>query len=206
LAKEIQAALEQAKLRPPAALAGLIGKAERLMGPAEGGVPFALAAPVGTVVLRDRPAFRWHPLPGATSYRVIVSDAAFNIVARSGSLSVTRWQVPSPLPRGKVYTWQVTALKDGKEIVSPTPPAPEAKFKVLESARASELMRAQEQFAHSPLTLGILYTRAGLLDDAEQALQTLADANPTTDVARKLLHSVQALRKSDVRPEGGAPP
>ncbi len=53
------------------------------------------------------------------------------------------------------------------------PPAPEAKFKVLEQSQANELERIKKTAANSPLTLGVLYAQAGLLNDAEREFETL---------------------------------
>lgn len=81
-------------------------------------------------------------------------------------------------------------MKDGREVVVPEPPAPEARFKVLEQAKVEELARARRQFADSHLTLGLLYAQAGLKDKAVQELQALVDANQSSPLAHKLLRSV----------------
>jgi hypothetical protein len=91
--------------------------------------------------------------------------------------------------------WQVTAVKDGKEIISPTAPAPEARFKVLEKAKADELTVVERVGPGSHLARGTLYARAGLLDDAERELRALLAANPKSSTARKLLQSLQAIRR-----------
>jgi hypothetical protein len=41
----------------------------------------------------------------------------------------------------------------------------------------------------------VLYTRAGLLDEAEREFQTELKSNPRSAVARKLLHSVRSMKK-----------
>jgi hypothetical protein len=176
-------------------LAGLIGRAGTLMGGPGEGVAFALLSPVGTVVESDRPTFRWRPLNGAINYSVTIHDSNFNPVATSPSLGGTEWTIPRPLQRGTVYSWQVTALKDGNEITSPTPPAPEAKFKVLEQAKADEIERAKQTSGFSHLVLGILYAQGGLLDEAEREFVALLGVNPNSPVVQKLLHGLQALRR-----------
>jgi lipopolysaccharide biosynthesis regulator YciM len=75
------------------------------------------------------------------------------------------------------------------------PPAPEAKFKVLEKSKAEELDRVRKSYPRSHLILGSLYERAGLLDDAEREFQSLVSANPKSTVARKLLRNVRSLRQ-----------
>jgi hypothetical protein len=88
----------------------------------------------------------------------------------------------------------VKAIKEGQEVTSPRPPAPQAKFRVLDQAKANEIARAKRDFASSHLTLGLLYADAGLLREAEQEFRSLRRANPDSDVARNLLRQVQSLR------------
>jgi hypothetical protein len=151
--------------------------------------------PVGTVVKADRPEFHWRPLTGATSYAVAVFDSNFNKVASSQPQTGTEWSPASSLKRGELYSWQVTAIKDGKEIVSPAPPAPDAKFKILDASKSRELEQTKRTHARSHLVLGILYERAGLLDDAEREFSALYRVNPSSQIVRKLLRDAKALRK-----------
>jgi len=180
---------------PKVLLAQLIGEGGVTRGGAQDGMPFLVLAPIGTVVSTDRPTFRWQPLDGAISYKVTVFDADFNAIAKSDNLTTTEWTPSQPLARGEVYQWQVTALKDGKEISSPIAPAPEAKFKVLEQDKADAIERVKRQHPNSHLTLGVLYAQAGMLDDAEREFQALLNANPKSPVAQKLLNDVRALRR-----------
>jgi outer membrane murein-binding lipoprotein Lpp len=184
--------LSSEKVQTPPQITELIGKSGSLMG--TGSLSFAVLSPVGTVVQADRPAFRWNPLNGATGYYVTVYDPDLNRMAKSELLSVTSWTAPESLKRGGTYSWQVIALKDGKEILSPAPPAPEAKFKVLEQAKSVELERAKKTYSGSHLVLGTLYSQAGLLDEAEREFQALLDANPNSQIAQKLLGSVKSKR------------
>jgi hypothetical protein len=146
------------------------------------------------VIQSDRPEFSWQSLAGAQSYTVTITDPQLNEVAVSEPLTATRWRIPRPLARGAIYSWQVTARKDGENIISPLMPAPEAKFKVLDEARYQELMRARQAYNGSHLTLGILYTRYGLLDEAEQEFRALVRENPQSDPARRLLRSVELMK------------
>lgn len=159
------------------------------------GAKFSVLDPAGSVLLTDRPTFRWSELEGATGYVVEVYDAGFNLVASSPRLDARTWSAPQTLARGKVYSWQVTAFKDGQEIKSPRPPAPQARFRILDRAKADELARARRAYPSSHLTLGLLYARAGLLKEAEQELRLLQRANPDSEIARGLLRQVQALRR-----------
>jgi hypothetical protein len=192
----VKQALIAERVETPQTLSELIGRSNVLMGPAAEGHPFALLGPVGTVTMSDRPAFRWRALGGADSYVVKVYDADFNEVAVSPQLSETKWTVTRALERGRIYSWQVTARVGDKEVASPVKPAPEARFMVLDQAKANELAEAKSASAGSHLTLGILYAQAGLLDDAERELQALLRANPQSALAEKLLRSVRAKRRS----------
>jgi predicted Zn-dependent protease len=89
----------------------------------------------------------------------------------------------------------VRAVKDGKEFSSPRPPAPQAKFRILDQAKTNELAEAQRMYASSHLTLGLLYTQAGLLDEAERELRALQRANPNSVLVQQLLANVQAMRR-----------
>jgi hypothetical protein len=177
------------------AVAGLTGRSGTLMGGGAGGVPFVLLGPLGTVVLSDRPFFRWQPLQGASGYKAAVYDPDFNRTVFSGLLTGTQWQATTPLWRGVTYHWLVTAIKDGSEIKSPAPPAPEAKFRVLERAKFEEIEQARRAYAGSHLVTGLFYARMGLLEEAEGEFQLLANSNPNSVIPAKLLQRVRAFRR-----------
>jgi hypothetical protein len=176
-------------------LKGLSRPGSSLMSSETEGREFSVLSPAGSVLLDDRPTFRWSPLEGATVYVVEVYDDAFNLVASSPQLTAPTWAAPQALPRGKVYSWQVKALKDGQEVKSPRPPAPQARFRVLDRAKADEIARAKRAYPSSHLTLALLYADAGLLSEAERELRLLQKANPDSELARTLLRQVQALRR-----------
>lgn len=184
-------------LEAPASLAELKGKKSTLMGQSgDDGKSFHVVGPAGTIVLTGRPVFRWRALQGASGYTVKIYDTNFNLVDSSESLSETQWKPVRPLPPGKIYTWQVAAMKEGSEVVSPSAPAPEARFKVLGEAEAKELTRALAAARNSHLARGVIYTKAGLLDEAEQEFTALVRSNPNSRVARKLLNNVRAMRRA----------
>lgn len=189
----IKSALKTQRVETERAFAGLTGYNGGLMGGPSEGVTFALHTPVGTVVRTDRPLFSWQALTGAKSYVVTVYDADYNKVLTSPPLSVTRWTAPQALRRGSRYWWQVTAMTSDREIVSPAPPVPEARFIVLTETQAHELNRAEQAARNSHLARGVLYVRMGLLDEAEREFQALKAENPRSPVARKLLLNVRRL-------------
>jgi hypothetical protein len=190
----VKEVLTDQRLEESSALAGLNRTASSLMGGDEQGNKFLVTEPVGKVMLADRPPFRWSPLTGATGYVVEVYDEKFNLVATSSQLTGNSWTAPQPFKRGGVYPWQVKAIKDGQEFRSPRPPAPQAKFRILDQAKANELAEARRAYASSHLVLALLYAQAGLVDEAEQELRALQKNNPNSAIVRRLLASVQAVR------------
>jgi hypothetical protein len=193
--QRVKTALMTRKVETPRTLRELKSASGDVMGsPTD--ASFALLNPVGQIVASNRPTLRWQPLRGATNYQVTITDpqANYKEVAVSPALSDAEWTVDRPLKRGRVYTWQVTARAESGEVKAPALNAPEAKFRVLERAKANELARAEEAYAGRHLTLGLLYAQAGLLDEAERELQALVKANPESDVAKNLLRDVRAKR------------
>lgn len=191
----VKDALQTGRLARPASLAGLNRLGSPLMGTDEQGNSFSLTAPVGKVILSDRPKFRWARLKEATGYVVELYDERFNLAGKSQELQSDEWTPTQPLARGHVYAWQVKASKDGHVFTAPAPPAPQARFRVLDQEQAGEIARASRAHGSSHLTLGLLYARAGLLDEAEQELRALLKANPNSALVRRLLAQVQALRR-----------
>ncbi len=160
------------------------------------GVPFALASPIGKVIRDNQPVLRWKPLKDAVAYSVTVVDDKFRVVAESGKLSATSWKPSKPLPRGANYSWQVTAIKqDGTETVSPSAPAPQARFRVIEQATNDEIGKLEKPGKRSHLALGVLYAQVGLIAEAQRELEILVKENPKSALARKLLTSVQGKSK-----------
>ena len=162
------------------------------MGEDQPGVAFALTGPIGKVVASTRPQFRWKPLKDADSYVVKIFDAKFRSVAESPPLRSTVWVPPVQLSHGNAYQWQVTAIKDGEEVVSPVRPAPDARFRVVDAAAANDIAAAKR--ARSHLVLGITYANAGLIDEAEREFGKLLERNPRSEVVKGLLRKVRAAR------------
>jgi hypothetical protein len=188
----VKRALSSQRVERSAQLEGLTRPSSSLMGSNPQGREFSVLEPVGSVIITNRPTFRWSNMEGATGYVVEVYDQQFKPVATSPQLTTNSWT--ATLGRGNVYLWQVKAIKDGQEVTSPRPPAPQAKFRVLDQGRVNELAKAKRAHGSSHLTLGLLYAEAGLLREAEQELRLLRRANPNSDVARNLLRQVQAMR------------
>ena len=136
----------------------------------------------------------WEAVPGAESYSVEVYDLNFNRQASSGPLRGNQWTA-SRLPRGKTYIWQVTAVKDGKEIRAPQRPAPEARFRIVGSGIAAEIEAARRKRPVPHLLLGTLYAEAGMLKEALREFELLARKNPGSQLPRKLADKIRSQNR-----------
>jgi hypothetical protein len=172
-------------------VAGFLGTRGTLLGDTPDEPTFDLREPLATAVRDDVPTFRWSAVDGADHYRVEVFDAGFALAASSGPISVTHWTPGLPLARGREYSWHVVASVGGSEVRSPIPPAPEARFFVLDRETASAVDRDAARHADSHLLRGLLFARAGLLSEAEAELRELEQENPRSDVARELLSNLR---------------
>jgi len=190
----LKKALTGQRIEKSSQLQGLTRPSSALMGSSDSARGFSVIEPGGNVLLNDRPTFRWSRMEGATGYVVEVYDDQFKLVRSSPQLTDLQWTATQSLPRGHVYSWQVKAFKDGQETISPRPPAPQAKFRVLDQTRANELTRAKRAYGSSHLMLGLLYAEAGLVREAEAEFRLLRRANPDSEIAQRLLRQIQAIR------------
>lgn len=184
-------AARRGELRPEV-VPGLESQPGRLMG-AGTAARLNLLTPVNTAVLDARPRFAWTPLqePGV-EYRVAVGTPGGERVAESPRLTAGEWRPGSPLPRSRVLLWQVTAFRGEQELGrAPLPEQPEARFLVLPAGRAAEIH----------LTLGVAYSRAGLMEDAERELRAYQELRPGDPATRRLLESLR--RQPELGPPAG---
>jgi len=118
-----------------------------------------------------------------------------NPPTQSSPANRMNWTPLHPLKRNVVYIWQVTALKDGREVTSPAAPAKEARFRILSAEKTATLAPVITELAGSHLKLGVVYAHEGLLDDAEQEFRAAITAGEDVTLARKLLQSVKQMRR-----------
>lgn len=191
---KVLSALKSGRVGSPSFMAELKGRSGRLMG--AGSSDSGLLSPIATAVESRTPTFRWRAIDGAESYAVTIYGSDAKKVVASGPLTKTKWTVSTPLERGRIYSWQVRATRKGDEVLMPPPAAAEAKFRVVDAAKAEELAQIRRSSPRSHLMLGLAYANAGLLEDSARELRKLVAANPKSLVARSLLQSVEIQKES----------
>ena len=117
------------------------------------------------------------------------------MIAKSDALTADRreWLIPNALKRGEIYSWTVTAMVDGREVISPGPSAPEMKFQILSTDHLRQLN--QQKKLRSTVALGIFYVKTGLIGEAKQQFRVLVQENPKSEAALKLLRQVRTWQK-----------
>ena len=194
LRESVERALVTSRLPASPALSGFYSGASNLRGDVGPQTEFAPVAPTNVVVESDRPEFRWRALDAAQDYTVTIYDSNSRQVATSGPVTGTAWTTPTPLARGVTYSWQISALKGGERVVSPKPPLPEARFKILDQAAVTKLAKLRQTFGTSRLVMGVFYWKHGLIPESEREFQALAKANPKSAVVKALLANVRSIR------------
>ena len=144
LRESVERALATRQLRASPALTGWPTGAGNLRGELEKRSTFAPLAPTDVVIETDRPTFRWQALEGAGHYIVTIYDTKLRQVGSSGPVTGTEWTIPNSLARGVTYSWQISALKDGETVVSPKPPLPEARFRILDQRAVSRTGKVEK--------------------------------------------------------------
>jgi hypothetical protein len=152
--------------------------------------PLRAIEPFRSAVLEARPRFSWTAVRGARSYRVAVFDADYEEIARSEPLSGTSWTPSQPLPAGVDLSWHVVAETGAGEMSSAGSDRAEAVFRVLAPKESAEVAAGVAHYRGSHLFCGLLYSRHGLLHDAEREFRRLDEQNPDSPVARRLMASV----------------
>ena len=194
LKESVERALATRRLRDSPALTGWSTGAGILRSGVAEQNTFAPLAPMDVVIETDRPKFRWQALEGARSYVVTIYDAKFREVGDSGPIVGTEWTTPNSLERGVTYSWQISASKDGKTIVSPKPPLREARFRILDQRALVALAKLKKSVGSSHLVMGVFYWKHGLIEESEREFQALARANPNSAAVAELLASIRSLR------------
>ena len=194
LKETIERTLVARQFRASPALRGWSGDTNNLRSRTEPQNTFGPVFPTDVVIESDQPTFRWRPLEAAQNYVVTVYDDKFRKVSTSDPVSVTEWTTPKSLARGVTYSWQISASKGDETVVAPKPPAPQARFRVLDQRAIAVLTKLKEAAQRSHLAIGVFYWKHGLLAESEREFQALAAANPNSTVVKELLQSLRSIR------------
>jgi hypothetical protein len=186
-AEDARAVLSGRSIAIPTFIAAMPGA---VRGGDTGALPLRAIEPFRSAVIAARPRFSWAPVRDARSYRVAVFDADYDEVARSETLNRTSWTPSKPLPVGVDLSWHVVAETEAGEISSAGSDRAEAVFRVLTPEDAAEIGRGEAHYRDSHLLRGLLYSRHGLLHDAEREFRRVAEQNPDSPIARALIDSV----------------
>lgn len=163
--------------------------ANREQGASEDNVALKLKGPTDTCTEVRQPVLVAVPYRDAKSPKVIVIDLDGNEVSTT-PISTWSWHPVAPLKPGAIYQWSVEARLGGRTLVSPV-----ASIKVLSVAEAARIAKQRELYAKQPLLLAAIYSRAGLLDAAEKALNQALQEHPRHTLAQGLLRDLQRTRK-----------
>ncbi len=199
LTPELQASilktLRNGKIDIPPAVRELRGQNETLAG-AESPNSFKVSHPLATVVRETAPHFQWESFPDATDYQINIVDATSGELIFKNRIAgaVTNWNASKALEPGKTYSWEIEALQgDALLAKTPSPPQPEARFRILSESESADLQRIERSSA-SPLVVGLAQVRFGLLDEATDNLEKFARQNPNSKIALQLLEQLRRER------------
>ena len=183
-----KAVLADGEVREPAALEE---QRSRVRGD---GVSYpGLISPLDVVVVSNGPVFKWKRYAGVEHYSVVIHDEGRDPL-NSGPLQTTEWNCSYELERGRVYSWEIVAIKDGKKMYAPPSP-PQPTFKVMGEKQLVEFGNAIADLQGSPLLRGIVYLEAGVLDAAEQEFADLAAKNPKSIILKSILDNVHRMQR-----------
>jgi hypothetical protein len=125
---------------------------------------------------------------------VTIYTERFDKVLSSPPIHDTRWSVGADLKPGAIYQWQVVADTSDGPVRAPVPPASDARFRIMDAEARRTLERDLARTGDSHLLTGLLFARAGALDEAEHAFTMLLADNPDSVHIKTLLRRVREQR------------
>ncbi|MEN6357285.1 MAG: zf-HC2 domain-containing protein [Armatimonadota bacterium] len=148
------------------------------------------AAPIGKVVMADRPTLTWSKVNLADSYRVRVYDSQFQLVSEitTDKNSIT---LPKSLARGAGYIWRVGVRFSESDSWAESKPV---KFFVLSSDGCSSIQKVKRTLPGSHIALGAAYESVGLYDEARQEYRELRRSNRNSPLAKDLLYKTGNIK------------
>jgi len=191
--KEVAEVLLTQKLKMPSVFKYLRDEDGTLRGREKSKETFRLLAPKTQVLIENRPLFRWEALTGASTYQVSILNSNGHEVGKSHLLSGTtaQWRPAKSLTRGQVYSWVVVAKIGDMEVASPSASSREIRFAILSTRHLQELNQLRADGSY--LALGVFYSKAGLIKEAEREFQRLRGKNPDSPIPTKFLVSLRYL-------------
>lgn len=146
--------------------------------------------PVATAVKSTHPMFRWTPVKGAQSYRLIITNRdQTEIIWQVEIENRIQIQLPIELKRDEIYSWQVEA-KVGDEVKL----SQWAKFWVLDKRTFAQVSQLERKFSKSITVMAIVYQTYGLYDEAWTQLERLKRLNPDNPPVKSLIESLLKQR------------
>lgn len=173
----------------PAAALAMQGRHRSFRG-VEASARLDVIEPRNSVVVSDRPTFRWNASSDAPCV-VEIFGPDFERVARSGPLTSRSWIVSERLTRGVHYRWQVTC---GTTVI-PAPPLPSAVFMIAAADQANEILTLERSTRRPSLELAAAYSRAGDFKTARSEVHWLLRENPRHRAATRLLHRIDSVTR-----------
>ncbi|MBX7223372.1 MAG: zf-HC2 domain-containing protein [Blastocatellia bacterium] len=150
-----------------------------------------IVGPWTTFVAETQPILRWETGNQGGTTVVTIFDAQYNQIAQSPPLSETSWQVPFELAPGQFYSWEVSTTVNGKTVVAPLPPSPEARFKVLSRMERKALEGQLEKAGNEPVQRGLALVQAGCVEAAEREFALVSPHHPQAAAVRKLVRTLR---------------
>jgi len=145
-----------------------------------------LISPRNTKITESQPLLNWHPVEGATSYRVAISRAKWSTEVEG---TVVRYSGEEALQPGKRYKVNITAYKGENDIAVSSASftlLSEEEYQQLE-ATAKELEKDLSKRQVLALALANLYREYKLYADAIDVLQWLISEEPQGAAVYQLL-------------------
>jgi hypothetical protein len=176
----VRAVLDGGDLTLPADIAALAGPRDPQAGTTA--PAFRVIAPDGIAVATDRPTFAWEPVDGGNDYWVAIANDLGRPIGPPIEARGPVLVLLTALPRGRDYTWQVSATRGTLRLTAPSPPA---RFRVLDQATADRLTTFERAHPESHLLLGILYAQAGAVLEALEHFHKVPPEDPQAAVARR---------------------
>lgn len=156
-----------------------------------------LIAPLGPAIRSSSPLFRWHGIPNANDYKLVVEHSGAKFAELdSGTATNLAWSRgdPSLLP-GETYLWHIETTVRGQPRFSPP-----ATIYLLRTNQLSELQQLEADCRGSAILLTAVYESWGLFDEAANELEEIRRLNPTNQAVFRMSEQMR------LRPASGKAP